>query len=417
VGKALLLSGSAAGTGQADTTTIALSGGAFAVAATAEANSQCPLNKAGTLSNLAININTTGTTRSITMRNNGANGNQTVAIADGAGGIHEDAVNTDTIAAADKLNTVLNEAGTNPTVYWIRYLFDATSNHVAYYGRQGAIGFSTASTTAYGLLSGGTGGNFTTTIGNAQQTIRAPGVLSRFNVFISANNRTTTTTISTNIGGSAGNGTVSVTSGATGLFEDATNTDTVSSGSLVCIEIVTGTGTETITVQRAGVTLENTTDDKNDLFAGAVVSRSASATVHYLPLCGGSTLAVTTESQPAVTHSFSGTVSRLRMYLSANTLSGGNGTVRLRKGGTDGNQVLTLTAATTGLFEDTTNTDTFVGSDTVNLSIVDAASSGSITATHWAVTEEETAAAVSGGGKLIGGILTRPKLIHGRLAA
>ena len=391
MGKALIMAAANDGDNVANATFYSL--GCFLNENAVEANRSVYFGKAGTLSKMGCNVDATGGSRSLTTRKNVANGNQVITIADAASGIQEDLVNTDSVSVADLIAVAVAETGTNPTFYWVRYIFEATANHATIFANCSATSFLTDSVTRYGPLGGQV--KLLATIGDAQCTMRAPGTLSRLSVVVTSNTRITNSTIGLDIGGSAGNNIVTITAGVTGVFTDTTNSDTISDGTLACFYATNSTGGGTLAWQLINCTFENTTNNKNDVIATGNTTRAASATVHYLPIGGSNRFDVTTESQAAVTHGFAGTISRLRMNLSANTYTVA-ATVRLRKNTGDGNQVLTLTASTTGLFEDTTNTDTFISTDTINLSIV-GGTSGNITAQWWAVTEEETAAPPGGG--------------------
>jgi len=73
-----------------------------------------------------------------------------------------------------------------------------------------------------------------------------------------------------------------------------------------------------------------------------------------------------------------GTYSHLAARISANTLDQ-NTSVKFRKNGATGNQVVTITAATTGLFQDTSNTDVCATDDRIAVEYVVPAASGSAT--------------------------------------
>ncbi len=71
---------------------------------------------------------------------------------------------------------------------------------------------------------------------------------SNFSVVITANGRTTSTVFSFNIDGINGNQTFTVVTLDTGLFEDASNTDTLSAGERISCESAQATGANNITI-------------------------------------------------------------------------------------------------------------------------------------------------------------------------
>jgi hypothetical protein len=348
---------------------------------------------AGTFSNLGSNWNATGTSRSIEFKVNTVVVNQANSIGNGASGWVTDSTNTDSVSAGDAIGLILSEGGANPTVFATRNVFSATSGTAYLIGAQSGFNFATASVTRYGPLHALNGGAYASTSTTAEEyKVRAAGTAKYFHTYVQANARTNNTVFAIVINGAAGNGTLTVGSGATGTFTDTSNTDTLASGDLVCQSITTGTGTEIMTIRACGVTITNATG-LYDIAGGRTIgsTRAASATTHYFALggrFGTGTIAQTTETQCSVAHTFIGRLSKARVYISANTYST-DATVRVRKDAGNGNQVITITAAGTGWFEDATNTDTFTATNLCNFSIV-GGTSGSITMLTQAITGQET---------------------------
>lgn len=109
------------------------------------------------------------------------------------------------------------------------------------------LGFLPNSTLAgesyFACLEGGTG---TKTNGEAQGqvTYRTPVVVSRLRMVVQTNTLTATTTITLRKNGADGANVLSIGSGATGTFEDTTNTDSFAAGDLCAVHVVAGaTGT------------------------------------------------------------------------------------------------------------------------------------------------------------------------------
>lgn len=354
---------------------------------TTEARFQAVTRLAGTISLLGLSKDdTNGTSYTIRARINGADGNQSVNPANGsAAGVYEDASNSDSVSAGDKLSVSTAESGTNPQIRWHRLVFEKSTGHGCLYACLVNSNVQSASTTVYAPISGA---GSTGAEAARQCKVRSAGTLTGGYVYVQSNARTNTTTWKSRVNGADGNVSIAVTSGATGLFEDTSNTDTLASGDDINWSITTGAGTETLTPSIFGTCISNSST-QNDLWAasGSGQTRAASATASYLYFTGGSNN-TTTENRTKVQHGFDGTASRLRIYISANTYSA-DGTATFRKNGGDGNQTITLTAGATGLFEDTTHTDDFDEDDDCNVKIV-GGTSGSITYNWVGITEAPT---------------------------
>ena len=76
------------------------------------------------------------------------------------------------------------------------------------------------------------------------------------------------------------------------------------------------------------------------------------------------------EAQTQVTYRTAGILSNLWVRVSLNLILDGASTIRVRKNGANGNQVVSFAASTTGTAEDTTNTDSVAAGDELNYSVV-----------------------------------------------
>ncbi len=360
------------------------------LASTPEAAYQAVCRVAGTFSKFAVNINATGTGRTYRFRVNGANGNQVVNPTDTTAGVYSDGSNTDALSAGDKWNISTTSTGT-PSAFWFRAAFQATTDHAVFLSNTHSS-FSTASGTAYVGLAG-SGGVAATTEANAQSKVRTAGTLRYLQVYINSNGRGTSTIYKTRINGADGNSSITVTAGATGLFEDTSNTDTIASGDLVNFSVTNGSGAGSITPNFLGAWVITTTGS-NDLFGGANAgtARSASGTADYFPFAG-SGASSTTEANASIQHGFDARASKLRIYLSANAYAS-DATATFRVAAADGNQTITLTAGATGWFEDTTHTDDFTANQDCCVKIV-GGTSGNITIRTIGLTEGPSTTAYS----------------------
>lgn len=348
---------------------------------------------AGVLSLLAVSVDATGTGRTLTQRISGSNGNQTVSPTDTTAGVYADNTHTDAVAVAAGVNVTVVSAVGSPLYYWVRNVFTATVSHATVFanvGQSGGTGALTGPQTRFGPFCGLLDGSAVqTTEANTQVLFRVPGTAIYFNVNVGANSRSDATVFQMRPNGGNGNGVVSVGAGLTGLFTDAVNTDTVASGDLYCWTVVVGAGTGTIAPNSAGITIVNSVDNRNDIFAGGARARTraASATPDYYFIAGQLLSVSGVEDTLKIQHGFQVSTRNFRLKLSANTYSA-SATATLRKNGVDVNQTLTIGAGLTGWFENTSNNDSFQAADDCDWSLV-GGTSGSITLRAFGLTETE----------------------------
>lgn len=333
-----------------------------------EAQRQFAAQTAGTFSGLSSRVitNTLSTaTLTIRFRVNTANGNGVLSITAGQTGWFTDGSNTDTISAGNTvgINSVVAAGGTGSAeIMFITTNFAAGSGHSIYLTSDvNNVGFATDSVTRFLQLSYGGGGEGSTEA-NVQIVARAAGTLEDFSVRINANARTTTTTFRTRKNGANGGQSVSVTSGATGNFQDTSNTDTIASGDTYNASFTTSTGGGAMDWGLVGVTFTST-GSNNDIFWQGNTGAISAGSTPFFPLAsyGGFPL-ITTEANAQVDHNFAGTASKLRVFCDANT-STTAAALKFRKNAADGSQSVSITALTTGVFEDASNSDSFVATD------------------------------------------------------
>lgn len=344
---------------------------------TTEANAQITYRSGGVFSNLSINIltNDRGTSTYRTRKNAG-NGSMVVSIT--GTGEFEDTVNTDAVTAGEEWNysMVTGAGGTVFTYRIASVIFNATTNSVSRLVSEfSATNINTASSTLVGPLAGD-GITTETTDSNNGIIYRTAGTLSNLFARVSANARTTTSTIRSRINSANGNLTFSVTAGATGFFEDTSNSDSVAIGDLVNCAIVTGTGTENMTMRSVAADFTTT----NNQFMYSAASNGAQTVLvgvtTYYPFAGALRTS-TTEADMQAEPNLIFTGSLAQANITANTVVESS-TVRLRINGGNGNQVVSLTGLTTGVFQDTSNVDSIVADDLINYSLVTGATGTSL---------------------------------------
>lgn len=337
-----------------------------------EANRVLLWRSAGVLSNLYILVitNDRGTSTYRT-RKATADANLVISITASTTGKFEDNVNTDAVTAGDNWHASLT-VGAGGTTFQINprsVVFTATTNTVQRMSGGGpAVNIATASATNPVPLYGNGAYIAGETDANVGITLRSAGTLKNLFVLVTANARTTTTTFRSRVDAGFGNLTVSVTSGATGNFEDTANSDTLIAGQLINASVTTSTGTETLTSRVIAVDFE-TTNGNHQFVSGisAGVSQTAGLTRYYS--LSGNLSAITSEAAITTDANVAFTSSLLQCNISANTIVL-DSTLTLRKNSGVANQTVTITALTTGIFQDTVNTDSILASDTLNYQIV-----------------------------------------------
>lgn len=194
----------------------------------------------GTFSNLANYSDSGGNSAAIHLRLNGASGNLTTAA--GSTGWVYDTTHSDAVASGDKVNYYLDGSpsitGRTTHIYTRFTSADDKYEIVAGEAYSSVIGPGTGYLPIMGVLS------FNATEADAQAKAPDSWRLSRLRAHITANGLNTgTTTVRTRINGANGAQSLSFAAGATGYFEDSTNTDLVSAGDLVDLSAVSTAST------------------------------------------------------------------------------------------------------------------------------------------------------------------------------
>ena len=364
--------------------------------ATTEANITTIWRTGGTLSNLYINILTNDRAAStFRTRKATANANLVVSITGSTTGKFEDTSNTDTVTAGDDWHVSLatGAGGTVFTVKIISVLFSATTNTVSMIGGAASTSVATASATNPGPLYAGGAYTAGATDANVGITLRTAGTGKNLFVYVGSNARTTTSTFRSRVNSGFGNLTLDVAGGTTGSFQDIANSDVLASGNLINYSLTTGTGTESISYRTVAIDFE-TTNGNSQFVVGANsgLSQSAGVTTYYA--IAGALVADTTEANQVAETNLAFTASLLQCNISANTIVL-DSTLTLRKNSGAANQTVTITALTTGIFQDTTNTDSILASDTLDYEIVTPSTLTAITIRSISLLGDSTVASAS----------------------
>lgn len=205
------------------------------------------------------------------------------------------------------------------------------------------------------------------------------GIFSQLKHHVGTNSCDGDSTVTLRKNGGNGNSTVTLTASTTGWFEDTTHTDSIAVNDLVNLALVTG-GTSG-SVGNSITTLTYASDTSTvQIFELAEDSYSATAVTYYAPINGeaGFSNSNATESSVGFTFKTSGTFQKAFIYINENTNTFAT-TLSLRKNTANGNISISITASTTGIFQDTTHTDSVVSGDIVNWAILGGAEANTIT--------------------------------------
>lgn len=226
---------------------------------------------------------------------------------------------------------------------------------------------STANTTQYWSTCGGNAVNSTET--NIQTIFRTVGTASNLWINIITNSVNTATVFTFRKNAAAGNQTVSVGGSATGNFTDAVHTDTLASGDLISLQSVPGT-TGTFKMSMNAFQFLANADTVKRMAATATTTLSTINTTYFYTIQGFSNTAGgnVTESHDRVRQRKAGTFRNAAVQITANASTPAC-TFKSRNNTADGNMSASITANTTGLFEDTTNSDTVAVGDDYDLAI------------------------------------------------
>ena len=334
-----------------------------------EAQAQFYITEAATLSYFQAYIYSGGSgTNTVTLRDTGVNTSVT-ANRSGIGAL-SDTTNSATFAAADLANYAFTDTGTDPLYTYTSIVVSFSSGHGNFYSSSGTVSFATASTTRYISFAGAMTSE--TTEANAQVKNRAWTSVEAIQVYVSANARTTTTTVRNRTNAANGTGSFTIGSGVTGNLRDTTIGDAIASGDLLCLSVTTGTGAQTLTMTLAGATLKSSSGLKCDVYnqaasglAGQLIGAGGGFT-EAAPYASGLLSAlgtgVYTEANSGIPAPYAFVASNPRCYVAVNDFTAST-TYNLRKNSTTAISVA-VGAGLTGWFEDTASVVDYAVGDT-----------------------------------------------------
>lgn len=360
---------------------------------------------AGTIRNLRVRVSSNTHTGSSTVRSrvNGSDANLSISIPASTTGSFTDTSNSDSVSSGDVVGVHIATASTGSAQFTaIAAVFDSTSAH-GFLGLYGGPGFSGGTTYRLTVGSGTLLANSTAET-QWQRSAVAAYTLANLRFYVVSNSANNSATARLRKGGANGNQVITIPSATTGAFEDTDNSDSIAAGDLVNFNLVTtsiSSGSFAAISLQARVT--PATADQAIVAAGAGATSWATGntqTVYVAPWGGfGSTAAYGTESVTQFPVPADGTAAKLtvRCYANGGTKSL---TVTSRKNGSAGAMSVTVTAGTTGVFADTTNSDSLVAGDLYDFQLVPSGSGGTlgITGLEAVYTAPSTVAADPGRG-------------------
>jgi hypothetical protein len=203
---------------------------------------------------------------------------------------------------------------------------------------------------------------------NANFTIRQAGTTSRLGILVTSNTVTATSTASVRKNSGVGSETVSIPASTTGYFEDTTNHDSFVSGDTAEYRVTAGSTGTAITFSSLSTTFLANSGTVQYYLVNGTQAFTGTSINDFIPMAG-SIYVSTTEAQTQQKNKDTFTYSNMYLHVNTNSRTS-TSTVQFRKNGTNANLTLSIAAATTGIFEDTTHTDSIVSGDLTNFEVV-----------------------------------------------
>ncbi len=209
----------------------------------------------------------------------------------------------------------------------------------------------------------------------AQVRFRSAGTIRGLSIVVATNATTANSTCRTRINGANGNQLITIPSATTGNFQDTTNSDSVVASDLVCTTVVNGGG-GTILVSNIMFEFDATTNTVIKNVSCADVNFSTASATVFAPL-GGSLIWGTVEADTQARVRAAGTLKNLAIHIRTNGRSTSS-TLVSRLNGANGNLSITIASLTTGILEDTTNSDTLASADLSNFQLTTGTGTGNL---------------------------------------
>lgn len=350
--------------------------GPLASAITTEVQGEIVSRVAQTLNGFAVFLASGGNARTsataVKVRKNEADSGVGISVPLGSTGLFTDIVNKVSIGIGDRIccAVVLGADANAIIIANASVTASTTAKHSAAFGKA----VPAANATTFGAFSG-SASSVTSTEANSRNYSQIAQTLSNLYTYTSSNTRSVAMTFTTRKNGAPGGQTVSVPLSTTGAVEDVTHTDSLVAGDFYgwAVSIPTGTGssqTNVIGVLRTATSpgpIGNAVGGINSGFAITSATRSMGIMGTVGAFSGE--ICYNTMLMP-------GAASNLYGYVSTNASTTAVN-LALRKNQAAANQIVSITALTTGLFQDSTHSDTFKANDTLGF-LIDQATTGNV---------------------------------------
>jgi hypothetical protein len=206
---------------------------------------------------------------------------------------------------------------------------------------------------------------------NYKTRFRTAGMLSNFLLRVASNTCNATRTWRVKKNGSNGNLAVTVPALTSGKFEDNSNSDSIAVDDDVYINIPAGGTTGNTKPDVVSFVFSANVNTVSKWIAGSFFTFNDGPETTYQPVTGWLSDSSNDTDEEATIYTkihSSGTWKSLAARISKNN-RGNTSTIRSRKNGANGSQALSIPAGTTGIFVDTTNTDSISDGDIVDYSV------------------------------------------------
>lgn len=226
--------------------------------------------------------------------------------------------------------------------------------------------------------------------GRNKPVYRTAGTLSGLWCRVTVNTLSAGGSVKTRINTSDGNQVITIPASTTGTFSTS-GSDSVSAGDTVSYKAIGNAGSGSMTTSVVAVMFNasgTTSSVRTGLSANGATSGTASTTI-YGPITAGQSSTNVTEANTQFKMKTAATMNFMNLFVTSNARTTSSD-VKSRVNGADGNLLVTIPGSTTGLFEDTTHSDTLAVGDLISVSITTGTGSGATTIAFYSVSIETT---------------------------
>lgn len=353
---------------------------------------------AGDITLLWGRVKTAATSSStVVLRKSSANGNNTFSINANTTGAFSDATHTDVISSGNLVDIGVTAGSTALVLTILAFTFTTTSGSNTVTKLGGWSNVSSATTgTKYAGTAGVTGLNGVDSSNQAAAKNRQRKVMTvnNFGAYVTGGPNSGNWT--SQIGGSAGAISANTDSGGNALIQDTTHSDSIAVGNDYNWTFPVTTSSFTFSVFYADWT--STTGDCIFCCANDQQTTFNTSTTSYAGLSGALNSTQSSETNAQVTVNSQFLFSQLLANVAANTITGAS-TVNLRAnaGNPASGPTVSITASTTGVFLDSTDTYQAASTDAMDYQIITASTGTSLTLFQLAVWGNATPGAVATG--------------------